>query len=136
MVFKYTAGLGNGASYIASSKPFLSSSIVVPSNASDVVRISFPNVSKFVTIRNMNDSSGPSRVLRFGFSHNGVSGSANYATLANEESYTGDFRVTEVFLRCDAAHANQVVTASVIAGMTGIGVSELPTNWSGSSGVG
>ena len=44
MAFKYTAGLGNAGSYMASSKPYLSSSINVASSGSAVVSVSFPNV--------------------------------------------------------------------------------------------
>ena len=49
--FDYKAGLGNVGSYQASARPFLSSSILVSGNL-DPVEISFPNVTRFVTIKN------------------------------------------------------------------------------------
>ena len=137
-VFKYESGLGSVAAYMESAKPFLSSSINVASGGNTIVSISFPNVSKFVTIRNMGPTGSVPAGLRFGFSANGVTGSVNnnYVVLDNGESYTGDFRVTSVYLMTNGAAVTNNATASIIAGMTGIGLDELYHNWSGSSGVG
>jgi hypothetical protein len=136
--FKYESGLGHVAAYMASSKPYLSSSINVASGGNTVVTISFPNVSKFVTVRNMGPTGSVPAAMRFGFSHYGTSGSVNnnYVVLNNGESYTGDFRVTTLYLMTDGAAITNNATASVIAGMTGISISDLSQNWSGSSGVG
>ena len=137
-VFKYESGLGQVASYMASSKPFLSSSINVASGGNTVVTVSFPNVSKFVTVKNMGPTGSNPAPMRFGFSHLGTSGSVNnnYVVLNNGESYTGDFRVTTLYLMTDGTSVANNATASVTAGMTGIGTKELGHNWSGSSGVG
>ena len=53
----YRAGLGNVGSYQASAKPYLSSSIHV-SSSGDIVRIDFPNVTRFVTIKNVGPDDG------------------------------------------------------------------------------
>ncbi len=131
----YRAGLGNVGSYQASAKPFLSSSIQVSGNL-NVVPISFPNVTRFITIKNTVSQIEASVGLRIGISQNGVKGT-NYLTLFNEESYSADWRVTEVFLRYHGdTVANVTVSASVIAGLTNIDAGELQHNWSGSKGVG
>ena len=138
MAFKYESGIGQVASYLASARPFLSSSINVPSAAAAVVNISFPSVSKFVTVKNMGPTGSDSAPMRFGFSSNGVKGlpNNNYMVLDNGESYTADIRVTNVYLMTDGSGVSNNATGSIVAGMTGIGTRELPNNWSGSSGVG
>tara|TARA_Y100001938_G_scaffold145552_1_gene222461 strand:+ start:579 stop:1037 length:459 start_codon:yes stop_codon:yes gene_type:complete len=134
-------GLGKTGQYQMSGIPFTSASIVVPNVESPFVapaaEIKFPYVTKFITI--VNEHSGSSAKLRVGFSALGITGSAggndtgeNYLILDNGESYTGEFRVSSVFL---VGHESPT-TASVIAGMTGINASSLLTNWSGTSGVG
>lgn len=132
--FDYRAGLGNVGSYQTSGKPFLSSSIDVPVDGS-VIQISLPNVSRFITIKNTGFDDGTTDVnLRIGFAANGVSG-FNYLVLANQESYSADWRITSVYLRVDNGSSYNA-TASVIAGMTTIDSGELLHNWTGSEGVG
>jgi len=132
--FDYRAGLGNVGSYQASAKPFLSSSINVPSNGS-VVKVSFPNVTRFVTIKNTGDDDGSTDInMRVGFSENGVS-NGNFLTVNNQESYSADWRVTSVYLKVHTAGTFNA-TASIIAGMTAIDSTELLHNWTGSEGVG
>ena len=59
----------------------------------------------------------------------------NYLTLANQESYSADWRITSVFLKVhDTGTFN--ATASIIGGMTTIDSVELQHNWTGSEGVG
>ena len=135
--FDYRAGLGNVGSYQASAKPFLSSSINVSSNG-DVVRIDFPNVTRFVTIKNIGPDDGSADInMRVGFSQHGTNGVIydNYLLLGNQESYSADWRVTSVFLRVDASGSFNA-TASIIGGMTAIDSIELSHNWTGSQGVG
>ena len=133
--FNYTNGLGNVGSYQASAKPYLTSSLAVPANTSDPMEIVFPNVSRFVIITNTASPSDPSRPIRFGFSSAGVQGTVdnNYVVLDNAETFEAEFRVTSVFLLSDTAY---IGSASVVGGMTGIDAKHLPTNWSGSVGVG
>lgn len=132
--FDYRAGLGNVGSYQASAKPFLSSSINIPSSG-DVVKISFPNVTRFITIKNTGPDDGSADIdMRVGFSQNGVNGE-NYLTVANQESYSADWRITSVFLKVHTTSTSNA-TASIIAGMTAIDSLELQHNWTGSEGVG
>lgn len=115
-------GLGNVGSYQVSGIPFLTSSLAIDTG---VTVVEFPQVTKFVTITN--NGSG---VLKFGFSENGLNGT-NYATLSGSDSYTGELKVTKIFLTSLTS-----TTASIIAGLTTISVNEVPNNWSGSAGVG
>jgi hypothetical protein len=132
--FDYRAGLGNVGSYQSSAKPFLSSSINVSSNG-DVVRIDFPNVTRFVTIKNTGPDDGSADInMRVGFSQNGIN-NGNYLTVNNQESYSADWRVTSVFLKVDTVGTFNA-TASIIGGMTAIDSVELKHNWTGSEGVG
>ena len=135
--FDYKAGLGNVGSYQASSKPYLSSSIIL-SSSNDVVEIRFPNVSRFLTIKNTGPDGSDEVELRVGFSMNGVNGAVydNYLTLNNQESFSSDYRVRALYMRVDPTGGTTNATASVIAGLTAIDAGELGHNWSGSDGVG
>ena len=131
-------GLADVGSYQMSGIPFASSSITVPVNSSTPLKIQFPFVTKFVTI--VNENTGSNVALRVGFSQLGVSGSAtNYFLLDNGESYTGEWRIEDIFL---ISNSTSQTSASVIAGLTYIprGIPTLGAasgnNWSGSAGVG
>ena len=132
-------GVGAVGQYQLSGIPFATASVDVFSilDGEGSVKIPFPYVTKFVTV--VNEHSGSSSKLRVGFSPAGITGSgsptgeaSNYFILDNGESYTGEFRVSSIYIAGDSAPA----TASVIAGMTGIPSYKLQTNWSGTSGVG
>ncbi len=130
-------GLGSVGSYQMSGIPYASSSITVPVNSSTPLKIQFPYVTKFVTI--VNENTGSSVAMRVGFSALGVSGSGtNYFLLDNGESYTGEWRLEDIFL---ISNTTSQTSASVIAGLTPIprGVPAITgsgNNWSGSLGVG
>lgn len=130
-------GLGSVGSYQMSGIPFASSSITVPVNSSTPLKIQFPYVTKFVTV--VNENTGTNVAMRVGFSSLGVSGSGtNYFLLDNGESYTGEWRLEDIFL---ISNSTSQTSASVIAGLTPIprGVPSFVAtgnNWSGSSGVG
>jgi len=133
------AGLGSVGSYQMSGIPYVTSSLTVPANNATILKIQFPYVAKFVTV--VNENSGTSVPMRVGFSALGTSGSAasNYFLLDNGESYTGEWRVEDIFL---ISSTSAQTSASIIAGLTPIprGVPALGAasgnNWSGSSGVG
>jgi hypothetical protein len=57
----------------------------------------------------------------------------NYGLLKNGQSFEAEFKLTRVYLMSDTANE---ASASVIAGLTGIGQQHLSGNWTGSSGVG
>lgn len=122
--YQPVAGLSSVGSYQISGIPFATGSLAI-SNSS-VTQISFPQVTKFVIIKNLTSNN-----LRVGFSENGVNGT-NYFVLTSSESFAADLRVTKLFLRGDSNSTN----ATVVAGLTGIPAGSLPTNWSGSVGVG
>lgn len=119
-------GLNAVGQYQLSGIPFASASIVV--SDSSVTEVEFPTVTKFVTV--VNEHSGSSARLRVGFSSAGIVGS-NYFILDNGESYTGEFRVSSIFIAGDGVPS----TASVIAGLTMIETNNLPNNWSGSTSI-
>lgn len=123
-------GLSDVGSYQMSAIPFATGNVTVVASGSSTTSISFPSVTKFVTI--VNETTGTNSAMRVGFSSNGVKGT-NYFVLDNGESYTGEWRVTNIFLMGNGATG---CTASVIAGVTNIQTVELTTNWSGSTGVG
>ena len=129
--FKYTAGFHNVGSYLVSSQPYLTSSLTVPALGSEPLEINFPNITKFVIVRNESTSTGD---IRVGFSSIGVSGTVdnNYAILSGSESLSGDYRVKSVYILSDTAVEQ---TASIVAGLTGIPVRDF-NNWTGSAGVG
>jgi hypothetical protein len=131
-------GVGAVGQYQTSGIPYATASVFIQNveDGEGSTQISFPFVTKFVTV--INEHSGSSAKLRVGFSALGVTGSDandtgdNFFLLDNGESYTGEFRVSSVFLAGNTTNT----TASVIAGMTGIPSYKLQTNWSGTSGVG
>ena len=130
-------GLGSVGSYQMGGIPFASSSITVPVNSATPLKIQFPYVTKFVTV--VNESVSPAPAIRVGFSILGVSGSGtNFFLLDNGESYTGEWRIEDIFL---ISNTTAQSSASIIAGLTPIprGVPSFVAtgnNWSGSSGVG
>ena len=135
------SGLGNSAAYQVGGVPYATASILTPVLSEDPYELAFPNVTKFVTITNT--TTGTNIPLRVGFSALGVTGSAagappggsdHYFTLDNGESYTGEFRVSRLYFLSDQAAS--APTLSIIAGLTSIPSADLPSNWSGSAGVG
>ena len=135
--YDYKTGLGNVGSYQASGRPFLSSSLHVTSS-NDVLKISFPTVSRFVTIKNEGPAAQNEVKIRVGFSQNGVNAveNTNYLLLDNQESFSADYRVTNIYLRVHPTGGTTNATASVLAGLTSIAEQELFHNWSGFAGVG
>ena len=123
-------GLGNTNSYLTSGIPFVTSSVVSPALGEESLVIEFPQVTKFITVKNTTTNSHPVRV---GFSENGITGS-NFFLLGKDESFTAELRVVDLHILANDANHNPTVT--VIAGLTTIDRSELSTNWSGSAGVG
>ena len=131
-------GLGSVGSYQMGGIPYATSSLTVPANNAAALKIQFPYVTKFVTIINTGSAAGaPS--FRVGFSALGTSGSGtNNFSLGYGESYTGEWRLEDLFLISNAAAQT---SASIIAGLTPIprGVPSFVAtgnNWSGSAGVG
>ena len=136
------SGIGSTGAYQVSGVPYATASIVVPELSNAPFPVEFQTVTKFVTI--VNTKTGTNVPLRFGFSSLGVTGSAtgapaggsdHYFVLDNGEAYTGEWRVSKVFLLGDEKSGTPA-QASIIAGLTSIPASDLSNNWSGSAGVG
>ena len=126
--FKFAKpGLNAVGQYQLSGIPYATASVVVSNTA--VTEIEFPTITKFVTV--VNEHSGSSAKLRVGFSSTGTA-NTNHFILDNGESYTGEFRVSSIYLAGDSTPT----TASIIAGLTMIETDNLPTNWSASDGTG
>ena len=118
-------GVGSVGQYQMSGQPYATASLEIADGVAS--EVTFPYVTKFITV--VNSHQGSSAPLLFGFSALGVTNTNNYISLANGESYTGEWRVRSVFLAGDGAPT----TGSVYAGLTGV---EAPLDYSGSAGVG
>ena len=125
------SGFGNSAAYVVSAIPFLSASLAIPVLGSAPLKVMFPLITKFVSVRNDLDPSATNVQLRYGFSSTGVSGTVqqNYGLLNNGESYTGDWRVNSVYL---LSNSKTPCSGSVVVGMTGIRYEATFDNFSGS----
>lgn len=150
--FKFHRAEDTSSMYRYSGIPFLSSGIEVAASgaAVDAVKIEFPRMTKFITVRNVSGRSadgtavagdGDNQPLRVGFSEAGVrrpfGGSApmNYVILESGESIEGFWRVSEIYLYSNLSTAG--ATGSVVAGLTPVSTASVQyNNWSGSLGVG
>jgi len=122
-------GIGNTASFQSSGIPWVSSSVAPVSGSTPEV-FSFPQVTRFIVVKNTNTTDVP---LRVGFSENGVVNSGNYFILTKDESFSAELKVTDIYFMSDTS---STVQFSVVVGLTNIGRNELSNNWSGSVGVG
>ncbi len=137
----YGVGLNNVGSYQASARPWVKSELVVPASSSDAstaLVISFPKVTKFVTIRN--DGSSSAEEIRVAFASGGLgtnkdgnTSGNNYIKIAQSSSFSADFRITKLYLMSEDAHTPN---ATVIAGLTQINAGHLGDSWKDEDGVG
>jgi hypothetical protein len=132
--FKYTAGLNHVGAYQASARPFIKNKIALPFSGSNdtAVEVTFPKVTKFITIQNNSTGSSPNNEIRVAFARDGIGPNPNYIKLAPSASFSADFRVTKVYLASDLP---MHCTATVIAGLTNIDDQQLTDSWNGLSGV-
>ena len=134
--FQYTAGLNHVGSYQASARPWVSSSIAIPQSGAVATaqEVTFPKVSRFVTIRN--DATGSSSELRVAFARNGLleqGDKMNFFTLAQSSSISLEYRITKLYLMSDGPY---VGSATIIAGLTQIDATHLAESWDGLDGNG
>ena len=150
-------GVHNVGSYQVSGIPWASASVSVPAANASVkgqkattapIKIEFPFVTKFVTIRHdptgSNYGVGPNNGIRVGFSDAGATNQENrfYFELNGSESITLEVKTKELYLiSCDET----IKEATVIAGLTnitsrlaisGAGGDGIRFNYSGSNGIG
>ena len=140
----YTAGLNNVGSYQVSGAPFLTSS-QAPASASTVhshaLKISFPQVTKEITIMHMGSDNESSGSMRLAMSARGLyqqEANYNYFLIPPSSSVTLNIKATEVYLMSNDGSAQ---TFSICASLTNIPVDRVNnlvtgTNWSGSTGIG
>jgi hypothetical protein len=115
------------SNYLVGAIPYATASLNVPGSASEPIRIQFPRVTQYFTVQ----CTGANTV-RVGFSNNGVK-NTNYFTVTPSGSYTGQFRLSEIFLLSNVSGASSV---NIVAGLTPVPFEQLSNVWSGSDGVG
>jgi hypothetical protein len=103
------AGPFSVAEYMSSGFPFVTgSNLATPG----VLRISFPFVTKFITVRNTGGGS-----LAFGFTENGVASGKHRMVLAPSESLVSqEIKVVDLYL----TGTQGAPRVEVLAGLTGI----------------
>ena len=137
----YGVGFNNVGSYQSSAKPYVKSELVVPASSSDAstaLEVSFPKVTKFITVRN--DGAAATDEIRLAFASGGLgqnkvgdTSGNNYIKIAQSASFSADFRVTKIYLMSDNS---ATPNATVIAGLTQIDKARLPDSWKDTDGVG
>tara|TARA_R110002020_G_scaffold16502_1_gene58191 strand:+ start:758 stop:1195 length:438 start_codon:yes stop_codon:yes gene_type:complete len=135
--FKYTAGLNHVGSYQASARPHVKTNLTVPLSGAitDALEVSFPKVTKFVTIRNDGHDNSASCDIRLAFASGGLHTSDagyNYITIAESASFSADFRISRLYLL--SAETGDV-NATVVAGLTNIDSTHLSDSWEGLDGI-
>ena len=106
-------GIGNAASYQAAGIPWYTSSLAPALSTTSVV-VNLPQVTKFVTIKNTSTTGDN---LRFTFNNDSVVDNTNYVLLESGESFSADFRVTDIHLISDT---ETPVPFTIVNGLTNI----------------
>jgi hypothetical protein len=114
MNFNYLKpGVGNAASYQVAGIPWYTSS-VAPALSTTSTVVNLPQVTKFVTIKNKSTTDDS---LRITFNNESVVDNDNYFLLEAGESFSADFRVTDIHLISD----NETpVPFTIVNGLTNI----------------
>lgn len=106
-------GYNDVPAYLASGLPFVTAS----SATTTPVKIDFPYVTKFITIR-------ADGALSVGFTSLGTTNSNHY-TMANNQTITFDIRAKEIYLKKPTGMGS--VNFQILAGLTGIPTASIPT---------
>lgn len=132
-------GLGHVGSYQVSGKPFVSGNIDLSIYSSGPLEISFPTVTRWITIRNRGVSGDNSKEIQVAGSSNGFT-TGEYFRIADDYTGSGarrnattprmELKMTKIYLTGSSDKVD------VIAGLTGISTDSIPDNWSGSVGIG
>lgn len=133
-IYKFQPGLGDSSAYQVSGKPFLSGGVDVSLYTSGPLEISFPSVTRWISVTNHDETADGD--VRVAFSAKGFD-TNNYFTVSQDVGdYTNtmtqrlELKVTRMYL------TGACTNCDIIAGLTGISNSEIANNWSGSAGVG
>ena len=89
------AGMNLTSEFIVSGWPWLTASTV---EANTTKRHSLSRIASSFAIKNALTGSDSARAIAYGFTANGVAGS-NRGTLVPGESFAGDFKFTELYVR-------------------------------------
>lgn len=131
--------LGKVGAYQVSGKPFVSGAInVTVGSATAPLEISFPAVTRWIIIRNLDTDQSANEEIKIAASPTGFANGNyfrmfdDYTTSFSRHSRTPrmEMKLTKIYLTGSSTHVD------VIAGLTGIPTDTIPTNWSGSEGVG
>lgn len=130
MPYNFKPGLGDAASYQQSGKPFVTGSL----NATLGFAVTFPSVTRWVQIFNHDNLTAG---LSCSFSANGLNNTNNYFVVECGAVGMGPGTSGRLELTCCQMFFSGSSNFDVVAGLTGIECgSNLPTNWSGTLGVG
>jgi hypothetical protein len=125
-------GEGYAPAYQISATPFVTSSLI---STSEVYQITFPQVTRFITIQNRNSAAGNN--LFVGFTQNGLTNSTlkNYLIIGPGASYSEELRIDRLFLSNSCGTS---IDYTVLAGLTSIRSKDFTviTSSNGFSGVG
>lgn len=106
-------GYGDVPAYLASGIPYATASSVTTTP----LKISFPYVTKFITIK-------AEGALDFGFTSLGAANSNHYS-MATNQYLTFDVRVKEIYFKKPSGGGS--VAFHLVAGLTGIPTASIPT---------
>ena len=114
------SGFFAAVEYMVSPLPWV---ITGSTSTTAVVNYSFHKVTKNITVINQG---AVGKLLRIGFSENGVNGTPenHYILLDGKETINLDVRVKDLFLRADSSNT---INFSVYAGLTTINSAQMPT---------
>ena len=114
------SGLFSTPEFQASGLPWV---ITGSTSTTTVIKYTFPKVTKSLTIHNLESSN--SKLLRVGFTANGVNGvGGNYYFCVDAgDLFTFDVRVKEVYIRADSSNT---IPFSVYASLTTIDANFMP----------
>jgi hypothetical protein len=106
-------GFNDVSAYLASGLPYVTASAATTTP----LKISFPYITKFITIRAGGN-------LDIGFTSLGTAGSNHYSMI-NNQYLTFDVRVKEMYLKKSSGGGS--VNFYLVAGLTGIPTGSIPT---------
>jgi len=127
MSSNYKPGLSHVGAYQVSGIPFVSGNL---NSTSGIVEINFPYVTQWVQIINHDNAE-----LSCSFSQNGMSSNNLFKIHQAHGTNEGEYPPA-LHVKCTQMFFTGSTDFDVIAGLTNIDTNLLPTNWSGSDGVG